>query len=573
MRKGWTITICALLISISLLTIIAPGRDYQIDRKAKFGTKGFDPNMLKEGSVDPLTDCTPSCIITYTVVYFSSQPPKDVDTNLSSGPIVHVDGRYDFEMVSDYMHPTPAYTNGVFSDGEAYKITISAQAIATAGVIEHFYYFSAFDGTDDGRFPDTGNLFGPYFKPELTMGNVTPEAGTTNTDYRFQVTYQDISGVPPTWVHVEIDGVNYDMAPKDGNPDNILNGEIYEYRTKLDVGEHTYKYNALGYDSDLALGENSTHDGPIVRQGPLPDLEMPIEGVTLSTKNINIGTSVKIFFRIYNVGHANVPPEDVVNVSVFQGDPDETYSTATLIYSTDLAGTLFGKGAFIELNFTYVVPLAECRAYDLVFTVDRDMISVDGRGDVRETMDYGPESNNKLIYPLLAGPDLSISSVSPICAIKDAETFIVVMVTNIGYYKAMIPAGGIRVTYERGTTTKTAKILQTTTGVKEGPPTEYYLHPGDTAAVYLYDTIPASGEYQCEIKVDDTGAPTIGVLDEVVEYDYDNDGKPDPGSNNYETFTINVIKSSQVSPSFAPPIMLLIMLLCLVCLAGFARRR
>ncbi len=77
--------------------------------------------------------------------------------------------------------------------------------------------------------------------PGLTNGKMTHSSGDEDTEFTFSVHYNDEDGDPPTSIQVVIDGVEHDMFLKPG--ENATDG-IYEFKTKLPVGNHTYFFKA-----------------------------------------------------------------------------------------------------------------------------------------------------------------------------------------------------------------------------------------------------------------------------------------------------------------------------------------
>ena len=485
---------------------------------------------------------------------------------------MHVDGKYSYAMYPDTTHANPLFRDGNYTNGEAYKVDLGAKAFAASGVIDHFYYFSAFDGLDDGRCPSSGSISGPYFLAELNRYNVTPETGTTNTVFDFRVTYTDISGIAPDWVHVNIDGMIVgNMTPQDGAADTLATGEVYLFATKLAIGVHSYNFSAYTFKAELAVGAKP-QSGPSVRQGPMADLSIPSEGISLSTSIIDKGTTLGITFKVLNSGLANVPPEDPVNVSVYQSDPDTLMTGALLLYTSVSSGAVFPKGASVSYTFSYTVPAGDCREYDLYFYVDRDAATIAGIGAVQEMIEYGPNTNNRLVYPLMAGPDLAISSVDPVCAQTNLETLFVVKVTNVGHADALIPAGGIPLflRQQSGMALASAPLTPGAPGLYfDG--VNYFLQPGKTTEIAIRYTFVNVGDKPLEVMID--SALGKGAIDEIIEYDDNSDGKADAHTNNRELFTISVITVGFGSPSFAPSICLLLFSLMAIGVIAAVNRR
>ena len=76
-------------------------------------------------------------------------------------------------------------------------------------------------------------------KPSLSMPTRTPTKGTTSTTFSFKVTYTDEDGSNANYVNIIIDTLEHNMSYMSGN---VAQGAIFEYRTKLKDGLHTYYF-------------------------------------------------------------------------------------------------------------------------------------------------------------------------------------------------------------------------------------------------------------------------------------------------------------------------------------------
>jgi hypothetical protein len=77
--------------------------------------------------------------------------------------------------------------------------------------------------------------------PRLTNFKMIPLEGDTETEFTFTVNYFDLDDDLPTFIHVVIDGIEYDMVLQSGK--TPYSGK-YDYITKLSEGEHTYYFLA-----------------------------------------------------------------------------------------------------------------------------------------------------------------------------------------------------------------------------------------------------------------------------------------------------------------------------------------
>lgn len=509
-------------------------------------TRAFQTDMLQAGGISPTT-ASPSSVIRYNVTYYGLGAPRD-STGAIKPPEVHIDGGLVVEMVLDESAPAQ-YNNGVYSDGESYYINVAASKIAEVGVTEHTYYFSVSDGTDDGRYPDNGTLYGPDFIPELSFGGVDPTTGDTLTTFRYSVVYADVSGQDPQWVRVAIDGTYHDMEVDDGNPNEIRTGEVYSYTTTLDAGSHNFSFSARSNIGAAAIGDNWAHNGPVVEQGDLPDLTITANNIWFSKDLLQGGDSVGISARVYNVGKVPAPTDSTVNVTIWRGNPDDTFSPGVYIGHTLVPGSFFAVNAYYEVSHI-LNPIPTNGEYKIYVTVDRDVVRADGKGTVDEIMDYGSVfSNNKAYKILRAGPDLEIAAISPPSVIKGQTFKFVIKITNTGAWDATVPVAGIPVNVRyaiSGLLIMSVTIFPTSQGVDAG-----LIHPGDIVTVWGEASLPAEGEWAVAVEVD-TGMG-IGQVDEIVEFDADSSGKADPGTNNRAEYTVDVVTGGgRNTPSFWP---------------------
>jgi hypothetical protein len=77
--------------------------------------------------------------------------------------------------------------------------------------------------------------------PSLSNGSVTPNSGSINTTFTYEVTYTDADGDAPSHVIVYIDGTGHGMTKVSGT---YTGGALYRYTTTLSAGWHTYYFEA-----------------------------------------------------------------------------------------------------------------------------------------------------------------------------------------------------------------------------------------------------------------------------------------------------------------------------------------
>ncbi|MCK5561562.1 MAG: hypothetical protein KAJ51_13250 [Thermoplasmata archaeon] len=75
--------------------------------------------------------------------------------------------------------------------------------------------------------------------PELSNPTITPSEGDVETEFTFTVHYYDEDGNAPLLIKIVIDGNGFTMTLNTG--ENAYDG-VYEYKTKLSEGNHTYYF-------------------------------------------------------------------------------------------------------------------------------------------------------------------------------------------------------------------------------------------------------------------------------------------------------------------------------------------
>jgi len=105
--------------------------------------------------------------------------------------------------------------------------------------------------------------------PTLTDDTMTPEKGTTKTDFTFTVTFTDIDRDNGT-VYVVIDGQRFGMTADPADTDST-DGRDYTYTTRLGLGPHTYYFEGQDDKDNPAGGESA---GPSA-QKTTPEVTKP----------------------------------------------------------------------------------------------------------------------------------------------------------------------------------------------------------------------------------------------------------------------------------------------------------
>lgn len=199
-----------------------------------------DTPQLSDGKVEPETGNS-ATQFSYSVDYYD----QDEDDPQTIGVYI------DDEPVSMTLESGHAY-QGTY--------TSSPQSLASGS---HTYYFTALDGAGEViRFPVSGYLQGPTVNdvPQLSQGSVTPEEGSSVTDFYYYVEYYDVDGDGPGTKYVYIDDVPYAMSLYTGE----AGSGTYRYGPKLlNVGSHEFYFSFDdGYHDLVRLPLVGSYSGP-----------------------------------------------------------------------------------------------------------------------------------------------------------------------------------------------------------------------------------------------------------------------------------------------------------------------
>ncbi len=209
-----------------------------------------NPPTLASGKVTPLSGTT-STTFTYQVTY--KDLDSDIPSSSSSKRVVIDGGGYLME-----------YVSGNHKTGAVYQF----KTALIAG--NHNFYFSFSDGIATVRLPVNGTFSGPQVSqpsynnpPTLSVGSVSPMSGTNTTVFTYLVTYKDMDNNAPSLKNVYIVNKPYVMSFVSGS---YSTGAVYQYKTTLNVGYHTFyfKFNDGKVAARLPANSNDTYFGPNV---------------------------------------------------------------------------------------------------------------------------------------------------------------------------------------------------------------------------------------------------------------------------------------------------------------------
>ena len=260
-------------------------------------TASMDPYHYSPAVSDSNTDTTEVIISNYPPeLTGASVTPSSGDTNtMFSYQVTYSDPEGDapeyITLTVDGIDPHPMILeDGVADSYETGEVFTVTGILLEDGV--HTYHILTSDGAESARLPGSGRLTGPDVAianraPVLWDGKVTPTGGSPTVDYRFSVIYTDEDNDPPvggvvmfldddptsTAMELDLDAPSYHQ---DGN---FANGERYRTIMKVDVGDHSFRFNAT--DGNFFSDTGPIH-GPVVSNEPLliAELSLPLEGAS-----------------------------------------------------------------------------------------------------------------------------------------------------------------------------------------------------------------------------------------------------------------------------------------------------
>jgi len=195
----------------------------------------------------------------------------EVVTNLAGDPgfvnaIETIYSFYDPEFSWDAN--TFSMTSHVFLEaGKTYQWSFSVKSRTTSLSLGLAFNTTTFDVDVCLEEVSVSLVTGVGNDPVLYNPRVSPESGSTVTDFEYLVDYDDVDGDSPDYVRGFINGGNQrDMTLISGTPAK----GTYHYVRKLPEGEHTYYFTTLDTNGGTATTE--TCDGPSVGPGTGDDL-------------------------------------------------------------------------------------------------------------------------------------------------------------------------------------------------------------------------------------------------------------------------------------------------------------
>jgi hypothetical protein len=263
-----------------------------------------------------------------------------------------------------------------------------------------------------------------YVPPTLSNGQVTPASGSTADIYTFEVTYTDTDGDQPTYVTCTIDGSNFPMVCKDGNPDMVTIGEVFTLDISgVLIGEGTtHQFNFSAHDFKYpAIGDLGTHNGPdvvYVHMPPVCSITFPVGGM---------------FGGLLNITGVSADPDPVTDVTLVE----VSLNNGPWFPANGTDSWMFGT----DLNMFPVGPLSiRARAYNGTGYSGIDEVDITVNNSFSNSppnIDFELSPNTKVLGPLvwingsLVDPELPAQAITVLVG-SDQEPKLEANITQMG---------------------------------------------------------------------------------------------------------------------------------------------
>jgi hypothetical protein len=285
--------------------------------------------ILTLDQVDPTTGYTDTYFnFTVTYTHLDNTPPDKITVNITGMGIY------------DLMEIDPLDTD--FTDGKSYYYNLSG---FTVGL--YSFHFAANDTF--GNWTESGVLQFEVFNraPILSLEQVNPNSGYTDTDFNFTVTYTDLDDHAPDTITVNISGVGvYDLIEVDLLDTDYTDGKGY-YINLPGFAIGSYSFHFAANDTIGAWIESGTLIFGVLNRDPILSMEM----VNPNSGYIDTGFNFSVTYTDLD-DHA--PDTITVNISgvgiydLFEVDPLDTDYTDGKDYYLIVSG--FGVGSY-SFNF------------------------------------------------------------------------------------------------------------------------------------------------------------------------------------------------------------------------------
>jgi PGF-CTERM protein/uncharacterized repeat protein (TIGR01451 family) len=183
--------------------------------------------------------------------------------------------------VNDVAYPMSTDETSVFNDWVTYYYDTTLPVGDN-----HRFYFVFTDGKDSVRLPAVDaspnwlrgpTVTKPNNAPSLTTALFDPDEGTRMDQFTFTIIYTDGENDHPTVSYIYIDEVPNIMNPDGFDYDN---GEVFRYRTALDIGEHNIRFLFNDGKNEVRFPATGTMPGPtVINMDPEGGIAAPTDGM------------------------------------------------------------------------------------------------------------------------------------------------------------------------------------------------------------------------------------------------------------------------------------------------------
>jgi len=487
------------------------------------------------------------------------QNSSNIDPNWGDNHLHLVIGSDHFEMES---------IDHTYDDGAIFSLEINGLDPGT-----HHYHFEALINNVTYRWPHQGLNESVIVnnKPSLLVPNVYggafhettifPESGTISDTFTFQIVYLDLDNHRPDLTQyqsgVYIDNIYYQMEEITGVgdyfDDDYTDGELFQYSTKLSPGKHQYYFEFI--DEFGASETSQLFLGPEVLNG-YPDIAVNKIGNTYDIQVTTGGpeavqwNNLTIKANIENIGNNDTYDSFITKIQLYQLNPATGNFTLHEENNLPCSGLDIGERYSLIYNYT---PLSE--------GIFEARLLIDIENDIVESNNYDPDVNitNNIGYKRFkVGPDLSIriSDIKPHAAYNNEYTYITALIYNSGMTEA-VSNNDLTVEFE---IPEMSLILETSI------PGGAIIPPGGTYLVGVETIIQLNSNISAipvNVRIDTTNR-LIEAAEASGEY-----------NNNEATKIIHIAdrRYESVTPSFEPPITLVILIIFMTTILHFILKR
>jgi len=221
---------------------------YVQNKTTSYTSSTFDPYIVYDGSLTGVSAYDAATSIAYTITFGSGaiQSCTWMDTNYGFG-------------------------NSTFMNSCGASMNLAVNYLAE--VLHQLYL-------DCGLLP-------PNTAPTLSSGGVSPASGSSGTMFTYVVTYTDVDDNAPSYVYINVDGLQHSMSKVSGT---YTGGAIYSYTTSnLDVGLHEYYFETSDGQATARLPTSGSYNGPDVTP---PNNPPSLSSGSVSPSSGNINTQI-----------------------------------------------------------------------------------------------------------------------------------------------------------------------------------------------------------------------------------------------------------------------------------------